>query len=60
MRGAVLWYNIGKHRKGGGRVKGLARRVLPPILAFCVLVCVYAAVHLALGTQPFAHSNYDS
>ena len=55
-----MGYNIGKHKKGGGRVKGLARRVLPPILAFCVLVCVYAAVHLALGTQPFAHSDYDS
>ena len=41
-------------------MKGLARRVLPPILAFCVLICVYAAVHGALGTQPFAHSNYDS
>ena len=41
-------------------MKGLARRALPPILAFCVLICVYAAVHGALGTQPFAHSNYDS
>ena len=25
-----------------------------------MLICVYAAVHGALGTQPFAHSNYDS
>ena len=60
MRGVFLGYNIRKHRKGGRRVKGLARRALPPLLAFCVLICAYAAVHLALGTQPFAHSDYDS
>ena len=41
-------------------MRKLARRALPPFLAFCALVFIYAAVHLALGTQPFAHSNYDS
>ena len=41
-------------------MRKLARRALPPFLAVCALVFVYAAVHLALGTQPFAHSNYDS
>lgn len=41
-------------------MKGLVRRVLPPLLAFLVICCVYAGVHLALGTQPFVHSDYDS
>ena len=41
-------------------MRKLARRALPPFLAFCALVFIYAAVHLALGTRPFAHSNYDS
>ena len=41
-------------------MKNFTRRILPPLTAFLIICCVYAGVHLALGTQPFAHSDYDS
>ena len=41
-------------------MKKALRRILPPATALLLIACIYAAVHLALGTQPFAHSNYDS
>lgn len=58
MRGPILGYNIRK--MGGLRLKYFVRRILPPLTAFLMICCVWAGVHLALGTQPFAHSDYDS
>ena len=36
------------------------RRAAAPIAALLVIAYVYAVVHLALGTHPFAHSDYDT
>ena len=36
------------------------RRAAAPIAALLVIAYVYAVVHLALGTHPFAHSGYDT
>lgn len=36
------------------------RQTLPVVVLLASIVVLYGALHLALGTQPFAHSIYDS